>query len=45
MNNMKIPCEIYSRIVGYYRPISRWNNGKACEFKNRKTFIPSVKND
>lgn len=30
--------EIYSRIVGYYRPISSWNNGKKQEFKDRKTF-------
>lgn len=30
--------EIYSRIVGYLRPISRWNKGKAQEFKERETF-------
>lgn len=30
--------EIYSRIVGYLRPISRWNKGKDMEFKERKTF-------
>jgi len=30
--------EIYSRIVGYLRPISRWNPGKTEEFKKRKTF-------
>ncbi len=31
-------CEIYSRVVGFYRPISQWNNGKAAEFKMRKHF-------
>ncbi|MCS7180677.1 MAG: ribonucleoside triphosphate reductase [bacterium] len=31
--------EIYSRIVGYLRPISQWNKGKYEEFKIRKTFI------
>lgn len=31
-------CEIYSRIVGYLRPVSQWNDGKAEEFKKRKTF-------
>ncbi|MEE3349092.1 MAG: ribonucleoside triphosphate reductase [Candidatus Gastranaerophilaceae bacterium] len=31
-------CEIYSRIVGYIRPVKQWNNGKRAEFKNRKTF-------
>lgn len=31
--------EVYSRIVGYYRPISNWNLGKKEEFKNRNEFI------
>lgn len=30
--------EIYSRIVGYYRPISQWNDGKLIEFNERKNF-------
>ena len=30
--------EVYSRITGYYRPIQNWNDGKAEEFKNRKTY-------
>lgn len=33
----KIPVEIYSRCVGYFRPVSNWNKGKQEEFKNRKT--------
>jgi len=28
--------EIYSRVVGYYRPVSKWNIGKVQEFKDRK---------
>ena len=31
-------CEIYSRIVGYLRPVSQWNRGKKEEFRLRKTF-------
>ena len=31
-------CEVYSRIVGYIRPVNQWNEGKRTEFKNRKTF-------
>ncbi len=31
-------CEVYSRIVGYIRPISQWNRGKKQEFKERKTY-------
>ena len=31
-------CEVYSRSVGYLRPVSQWNKGKEAEFKERKTF-------
>ena len=30
--------EIYSRVVGYFRPVSDWNKGKKEEFKERKTY-------
>jgi anaerobic ribonucleoside-triphosphate reductase len=30
------PAEIYSRVVGYYRPIKSWNNGKKEEFRLRR---------
>jgi len=32
------PCEIYSRIVGYLRPVQQWHKGKQEEFRLRKTF-------
>ena len=32
------PCEVYSRIVGYLRPVSQYNPGKKEEFGERKTF-------
>lgn len=32
-------CEVYSRVVGYIRPVTQWNEGKAEEFKDRKTFV------
>lgn len=32
------PCEVYSRIVGYIRPVSQWNAGKTQEYGDRKTF-------
>lgn len=32
-------CEIYSRVVGYLRPVKQWNKGKVEEFKERKEFI------
>ncbi|HOH97199.1 MAG TPA: ribonucleoside triphosphate reductase [Candidatus Cloacimonadota bacterium] len=31
-------CEVFSRIVGYLRPVSQWNEGKKAEFKLRTTF-------
>ena len=31
-------CEVYSRVVGYIRPVKQWNKGKKLEFKSRKTF-------
>ncbi len=31
-------CEVYSRVVGYYRPVKRWNIGKQQEFKDRKYY-------
>lgn len=31
-------CEVYSRVVGYIRPINQWNPGKQSEFSDRITF-------
>lgn len=30
--------EVYARIVGYYRAVKHWNNGKRDEFNLRKMF-------
>ncbi len=30
--------EVYSRVVGYLRPIKQWNDGKHAEYRMRKTF-------
>ena len=35
-------CEVYSRVVGYLRPVDQWNDGKQAEFAMRKTFDRSV---
>jgi len=32
------PAEVYSRITGYYRPVQNWNEGKAQEYKDRKSY-------
>lgn len=32
------PCEVYSRVVGYLRPVQNWNKGKKEEFSLRKNM-------
>ncbi len=36
-------CEVYSRVVGYLRPVEQWNEGKQEEFKDRANFSKSAK--
>lgn len=36
------PTEVYSRVVGYLRPVKQWNSGKQAEFENRKTYRVAV---
>jgi len=35
---IKQPCEVYSRIVGYLRPVQQWHVSKQEEFRQRKEF-------
>ncbi|MBU3935712.1 anaerobic ribonucleoside-triphosphate reductase [Patescibacteria group bacterium] len=37
-NSDRSKCEVFSRIVGYMRPVSQWNDGKAEEFRMRTTY-------
>lgn len=36
--NDGLKCEVYSRIVGYLRPVKQWNKGKVNEFALRKVY-------
>lgn len=36
-------AEVYSRVVGYYRPVQNWNKGKKSEFRDRKEYYVSEK--
>ena len=38
MKKQRTRCERYSRVVGYLRPVSQWNDGKQAEFKDRVVF-------
>ncbi|MBI5225971.1 hypothetical protein HY994_01885 [Candidatus Micrarchaeota archaeon] len=32
-------CEVYSRVVGYLRPVDQWNEGKQAEFAEREEYV------
>jgi anaerobic ribonucleoside-triphosphate reductase len=32
------PAEVYSRVVGYYRPVQNWHKGKQEEYRQRRTY-------
>ena len=38
LEEKRVPCEVYSRVVGYIRPVSQWNEGKQEEFGDRHMF-------
>ena len=33
-----VHCEVYSRVVGYLRPVQQWNLGKQAEFSDRLEY-------
>ena len=37
----RTPCEVYTRVMGYIRPVSGYNPGKRTEFYSRKYFEES----
>jgi len=32
-------CEVWTRVMGYYRPVSMWNAGKQSEYADRRAFL------
>jgi ribonucleoside-triphosphate reductase len=34
----QVPCDVYSRIVGYITPVGQWNTGKQREMRDRKVY-------
>ena len=42
MTNKRQDCEVFSRSMGYIRPVSNFNIGKRAEYEERKTFRESV---
>jgi anaerobic ribonucleoside-triphosphate reductase len=43
LEKKRVPCEVYSRVVGYIRPVQQWNEAKREEFDERETFDESLK--
>lgn len=37
-DNERQPCEVWTRVMGYHRPVSEFNRGKKEEFYQRKCF-------
>lgn len=37
-DNERQPCEIWTRVMGYHRPVGNFNRGKKSEFYERKCF-------
>ncbi len=42
-NAERQPCEIWTRVMGYHRPVSSFNVGKKGEFYERKYFVAEKK--
>jgi ribonucleoside-triphosphate reductase len=36
---LRQPCEVWTRVMGYYRPVSQFNRGKQSEFQEREFFV------
>ena len=36
-------CEVWTRVMGYHRPVSEFNIGKKQEFAERKAFLDPSK--
>lgn len=39
------PCEIWTRVMGYFRPKSSFNKGKVSEFEERTWFTETKESD
>lgn len=42
LSQRRQPCEVYSRVVGYLRPVSQWNKGKQAEYYDRQEYDKQV---
>lgn len=38
----RTPCEIWTRVMGYFRPLMNFNKGKVSEYNERKYFNQKI---
>lgn len=38
----RVRCEVWTRVMGYHRPVSSWNPGKQSEHRERQFFQPQA---
>lgn len=38
LDDERQPCEVWSRVMGYHRPVAAWNIGKQQEHRDRQAF-------
>ena len=38
-DSQRVRCEVWTRVMGYYRPVSFYNTGKKGEFHERVEFV------
>lgn len=37
--SQRVRCEVWTRVMGYHRPVSSFNTGKQGEFNERRFFV------
>lgn len=42
-NELRTACEVYTRVMGYHRPVVFFNEGKKQEFADRRMFTEPVR--
>ncbi|KRC68265.1 hypothetical protein D3C87_482000 [compost metagenome] len=38
-DSQRVRCEVWTRVMGYHRPVSSFNTGKQGEFNERQFFV------
>ena len=41
-DHQRVRCEVWTRVMGYHRPVSSWNPGKQSEHRERQFFQPQA---